>query len=52
MITIKSAREIETMHEAGVRTLVVEAGKAIVFDRDEMVGLANRCNIAILARKD
>ena len=41
---------IETMHEAGVRTLAVEAGKAIVFDRDEMVDLANRCGIAILAR--
>lgn len=43
---------IQTMHEAGVRTLVVESGKAIVFDRDEMVDLANRCNIAILARGD
>ncbi len=43
---------IETMHESGVRTLVVEADKAIVFDRDQMIDLANRCDIAILARKD
>ena len=43
---------IKTMHKAGVRTLVVEAGKSIVFDRDEMIDLANRNGIVILARRD
>jgi DUF1009 family protein len=43
---------IQTMHAAGVRTLVVEAGKAIVFDRDEMIDMANQRDIAILARGD
>ena len=43
---------IETMHAAGVRTLAVEAGKAIVFDRDEMIEMADRYDIAILARSD
>jgi hypothetical protein len=40
---------IETMQAAGARVLAVEAGKAVVFDRPEMVSLANRYGITILA---
>ena len=43
---------IETMHEAGVRILVLEAKKSISFDRDEMIALANQYNISILALTD
>lgn len=40
---------IETMHEAGASALVIEAGKAVVFDREEMIALADRRGIAIVA---
>jgi DUF1009 family protein len=40
------------MHEAGARALVVEAGKTIVFNHDEMIDLANKFDITVLARKD
>ena len=43
------AKTIETMHQADARLLVVEAGRAVVFDREEMIGLADRCDIAIMA---
>jgi UDP-2,3-diacylglucosamine hydrolase len=43
---------IETMHEAGVRILVLEAKKSISFDRDDMIALANQYNISILALTD
>ena len=40
---------IKTMHEAGARVLVVEAGKAIVFDRKEMIHMADDYGIAVVA---
>ncbi len=43
---------IRTMHEAGAKVLVVEAGKAVVFDRGEMIDLANKYNISIVAVKE
>ncbi len=43
------AQTIKTMHKAGAKVLVVEAGKAVVFDREEMVGLADMLGITILA---
>jgi DUF1009 family protein len=43
---------IETMHAAGARALVIEAGKAVVFDREEMVALADKYGVAIVALKD
>lgn len=43
---------IRTMHEAGAGVLVIEAGKSIVFDREEMIELADRFGISILARQD
>jgi hypothetical protein len=46
------AQTIRSMQEAGVRALAVEAGKAVVFDRREMIELANRFKIAVVALKD
>jgi UDP-2,3-diacylglucosamine hydrolase len=40
---------IETMSEAGATVLVVEAGKAVVFNRKEMIEFADRSGIAIVA---
>ena len=40
---------IRTMTEAGASVLAIEAGKAIVFDREEMIRLADRHGIAIIA---
>ena len=40
---------IETMIAANVRVLAIEAGKAIVFDRQEMVHRANEQKMAIVA---
>jgi len=43
------AATVQTMHAACVTALALEAGKAVVFDRDEMVERANACGIAIVA---
>ena len=43
------AETIKTMEEAGAKVLVVEAGKAIVFDRQEMINLADEFGITIVA---
>jgi len=40
---------IRTMHEAGVTVLVIEAAKSVVFDREEMINLADEFGIAIVA---
>ncbi|MCD6185601.1 MAG: UDP-2,3-diacylglucosamine diphosphatase LpxI [Deltaproteobacteria bacterium] len=40
---------IETMHAAGARTLVIEAGKAIVFDKQKMIELANQYKISVIS---
>ncbi|MDF1591705.1 MAG: UDP-2,3-diacylglucosamine diphosphatase LpxI [Desulfobacterales bacterium] len=40
---------IQTMNSAGVTALALEACKAVVFDRQEMVELADACGIAIVA---
>lgn len=42
------ARTVRTMASAGVSLLAVEAGRAVVFDREEMVGLADKHRIAIV----
>lgn len=41
---------IEVMAAAGVKVLVVEAGKAVVFDRDKMIAAADKQGISIVAR--
>ena len=43
---------IETMHQAGASALAVEAGRAVVFDRDALIALADRYDIAVVARHD
>jgi DUF1009 family protein len=40
---------VRVMHEAGATALAVEAGKVIVFEKDEMVAFADRCGISITA---
>jgi DUF1009 family protein len=44
------AETVRSMQAADARVLAVEAGKAVVFDRDQMVALADRHGIAIVAR--
>ncbi len=43
---------IETMAAAGAKVLAVEAGKAVVFDREEMIAKADEASIAIIAVDD
>ena len=43
------AQTVETMYESGAKVLVVEAGKAVVFDKEEMISLADKYGISILA---
>ena len=40
---------VETMVEAGATCLCLTAGKTLMFDRDEMLRLADRHRIAIIA---
>lgn len=40
---------IRTMYESGVKVLAVEAKKAVVFDREEMITLADNSGISIVA---
>ena len=40
---------IETMVEAGATCLCISAGKTLMFDRDEMIALADKNKIAIVA---
>ncbi len=40
---------IRTMHESGASVLAIEAGKSLVFDQAEMVDLADRWKISIVA---
>lgn len=43
---------IKTMAESGATVLVLEAGKSIAFDREEMIALANLHGISIVAVLD
>jgi UDP-2,3-diacylglucosamine hydrolase len=43
---------IESMHESGAGVLVLEAEKSLAFDREEMISLANKYNICVLAFAD
>ncbi len=40
---------IETMNRAGATILALEAGKSLSFDRDEMIALADKYKISIIA---
>ncbi|HDI60975.1 MAG TPA: LpxI family protein [Desulfobacteraceae bacterium] len=39
---------VASMHAAGIRALAVEAGRAVVFDREKMIALADLHGIAIV----
>jgi len=43
------AQTIRTMYEAGAKVLAIEAGKAVVFDKKEMIDLANQVGITVVA---
>ncbi len=43
---------IKTMRRSGVGTLVIEAGRAVVFDREKMIALADEAGISIVAQKE
>ena len=43
-----AVKTIETMRDVGASVLAVEAGKTVVFDREEMVALADRNGIVII----
>jgi DUF1009 family protein len=45
-------KTIETMHDANAKTLALEAGKAVVFDRHAMIQMANKYKISIVALKE
>ncbi len=40
---------IETMHAAGAKVLALEAGKAVVFNRTELIARADQYHIAVVA---
>lgn len=42
-------KTIETMLAAGARSLAVEAGRAVAFDREEMINAADRHGMAVVA---
>ena len=46
------AQTVRSMQAGGVRALAVEAGRALVFDRQEMVALADSYGMALLAITD
>lgn len=43
---------LETMEQAGIKILVVEAGKAVVFDRQAMIDKANALGMSVSAFSD
>lgn len=46
------AQTILTMHASGVRVLAIEAGRTVVFDREEMIAEADHRKISIIALND
>jgi DUF1009 family protein len=47
-IPATGVQTINTMHEYGAKVLAIEAGKAVVFDKDEMIHHANKYGISIV----
>jgi len=43
------AQTIKTMHEVEAKVLSIEAGRAVVFDKKEMIALADKVGITIVA---
>ncbi len=46
------AQTVQTMIESNSRVLAIEAGKAVVFDKEEMIRLADQHNISVVAIDD
>ena len=46
------AQTVSNMQAAGISALALEAGRAVVFDREEMITVADRAGIAIVAYSD
>jgi len=46
------SKTIQIMHESDVKALAIEAGKAVVFDKDEMIKNADKYGISIVALKN
>ncbi len=44
-------RTLQSMHEAGGRVLAIEAGMTILLEEEEVIQLANKLGIAIIAVK-
>jgi len=40
---------IENLHKAGAKVLAIEAGKTIVIDQPDVIALADRLGLAIVA---
>lgn len=47
-VPVVGAQTIRTMRQVGASVLVVETGRVLMFDREEMISLANESNISIL----
>jgi DUF1009 family protein len=48
-VPVIGARTIETMRRAGATCLAIEAGRTLVFDRDNLMAMADAASIAIVA---
>lgn len=46
------ADTIRTMRTAGVKTLAIEAGKAVVFDKEKMIAMADDAGMCIVAMEE
>jgi DUF1009 family protein len=42
---------IENLHRAGAKVLAIEADKTILLDRDEVIALADRYGLSIVAMR-
>ncbi|MDA3897438.1 MAG: UDP-2,3-diacylglucosamine diphosphatase LpxI [Desulfobacteraceae bacterium] len=43
------AQTVQSMHKTGATVLVIEAGRSLVFDKEEMISLANQWGITLMA---
>jgi DUF1009 family protein len=51
-IPAAGVQTIQTMEESGAKVLALEAGKTVVFDREDMIAIADEYNITIVALDD
>lgn len=48
-IPAAGVQTIQTMHEAGAKALLIEAGKTVTFDREQMITLSNNYRISVIS---